>query len=171
VKETMKKMTEANLKSAFAGESQANTKYNIFAEKAKKEGYPNIARLFTAAAFSEQVHASNHNRMLYGPKSTSENLQVGIDGESFEIAEMYPAYKAVAVAQGERTAETTIDWAFEAEKVHVCLYQKAKQAVDESKDVEMGPINVCQVCGYTVDGEAPDKCPICNARKDRFKAF
>ncbi len=164
-------MTEANLKNAFAGESQANTKYNIFAEKAKNEGYPNVARLFAAAAFSEQVHASNHNRMLYGSKSTSENLQEGINGESFEIEEMYPAFKAVAVAQGEKRAETTIDWALESEKVHVCLYQKAKQAVDDKKDVELGPINVCQVCGYTVDGEAPEKCPICNARKDRFKAF
>lgn len=171
MKETVKKMTEANLKAAFAGESQANTKYNIFAEKAKKEGYPNVARLFAATAYSEQVHASNHNRMLYGSKSTSENLQAGIDGESFEVEEMYPAYKAVAVAQGEKQAETSIDWALASEKVHVCLYQKAKQAVDSKKDAELGPINVCQVCGYTVDGEAPEKCPICNARKDRFKAF
>ncbi len=167
----MKKMTEANLKDAFAGESQANTKYNIFAEKAKSEGYPNVARLFAAAAFSEQVHASNHNRILYGTKSTSENLQEGITGESFEIDEMYPAYKAVAVAQGEKRAETSIDWALAAEKVHVCLYQKAKQAVDDKKDADFGAITVCAVCGYTVDGEAPEKCPICGALKERFKAF
>jgi len=167
----VKKMTKANLKNAFIGESQANNKYTIFAEKAKKEGYTNVSRLFTAAAFSEQVHATNHNRMIHGLKSTSENLQAGIDGETFEIEEMYPAYKAVAVAQGEKQAETYIDWALASEKVHVCLYQKAKEAVDDKKDLELGPINVCMVCGYTVDGEAPEKCPICNSLKDKFKAF
>jgi rubrerythrin len=168
---TVKKMTEANLKNAFAGESQANTKYNIFSEKAKKEGYPNVARLFAATSFSEQVHASNHNRILSGVKPTSENLQAGIEGESFEIDEMYPAYKAVAAAQGEKQAEKYVDWALASEKVHVCLYQKAKQAVDNKKDADFGPLNVCTVCGYTVDGEAPDKCPICNSPKDKFKAF
>jgi rubrerythrin len=167
----VKKMTEANLKNAFACESQANTKYKIFAEKAKKEGYSNVARLFTATAFSEQVHASNHKRMLSGSKSTSENLQAGIDGESFEIEEMYPAYKAVAVVQGEKQAEIYVDWALASEKVHVCLYQKAKQAVDSKKDAEFGSINVCTVCGYTVDGKAPEKCPVCNSSKDKFKAF
>jgi rubrerythrin len=109
--------------------AKPNTKYNIFAEKAKNEGYPNIDRLFTATAFSEQIHATNHNRILHGSKSTSENLQDGIDGESFEIEEMYPAYKPVAVAQGEKRVETSsIDWAVESEKVHVYLHQKAKQA-------------------------------------------
>lgn len=164
-------MTETNLKNALAGESQANTKYNIFAEKAKKEGYPNVARLFAAAAFSEQVHALNHNRMLHGVKTTSENLQAGIDGESFEIDEMYPAYKAVAATQGEKQAETSIEWALASEKVHVCLYQKAMQSVDNKKDAKFGPINVCTVCGYTIDGQAPDKCPICNSPKNKFKAF
>jgi rubrerythrin len=167
----VKKMTEANLMNAFMGESQANTKYNIFAEKAKNEGFPNVARLFTAAAFSEQIHAKNHNRILFGVKSTSENLQAGIDGESFEIDEMYPAYQVVAAAQGEKQAEKSIDWALESEKVHVCLYQKAKQAVNNKKDAEFGSINVCTVCGYTVDGKAPDKCPICNSPKDKFKTF
>jgi rubrerythrin len=167
----VKKMSEANLKNAFAGESQANTKYTIFAEKAKLERYPNVARLFEAAAFSEQIHATNHNRILFGSKSTSENLQAGIDGESFEIKEMYPAYKAVAVAQGEKRAETSIDWALASEKVHVCLYQKAKKAVDSKKDLELSSLNVCQVCGYTVDGEAPVKCPICNSPKEKFKEF
>jgi rubrerythrin len=130
-------------------------------KKQKKEGYTNVARLFTAAAFSEQVHATNHNRMLHGSKSTSKNLQAGIDGETFEIEEMHPAYKAFAVAQGKKQAETYIDWALASEKVHVCLYQKAKGAVDDKKDLELGPINVCLVCGYTFDSEAPEKCPIC----------
>ena len=88
--------------------------------------------------------------MLYGSKTTSENLQEGINGESFEIEEMYPAYKAVAAVQGEKRVETSIDWALVAEKIHVGLYTKAKQAVDDKKDADLGSINVCQVCGYTI---------------------
>jgi rubrerythrin len=117
VKRTVREMTEANLKSAYAGESQANMRYTIYAKKATEEGYPNIARLFTAVAFAEQVHASNHYRNImskggsvtvstavFGSRTTSENLQAGIDGETFEINEMYPAYKKVAEFQGEKGA-------------------------------------------------------------------
>lgn len=177
-------MTETNLRSAYAGESQAHMRYTLYARRAKQEGYPNVARLFTAVAYAERVHASNHYRNIFskggavtvsaavfGSRSTSEDLQAGIDGETFEIEEMYPAYKEVARFQGERSAEISFSWALEAEKIHVSLYQKAKQAVDRGEDVELGTIQICQVCGYTVEGEAPDKCPICNARKDKFKSF
>jgi rubrerythrin len=177
-------MTETNLKSAYAGESQANMRYTIYAKKAKEEGYPNVARLFTAVSFAEQTHASNHYRNIvskgdsltfsmagFGSRTTSENLQVGIDGETFEITEMYPAYKAVAEFQGEKGAAISFTWALEAEKIHASLYKKAKQAVDQGKDVDLGTIQICPVCGHTVEGEAPERCPICNAPKDQFKAF
>lgn len=170
----VKKMTEANLKSAFAGESQANMKYTIYAAQAKKEGFPNVARLFTAIAYAEQVHATNHLRILMaGDKSvnTSNNLQAGIDGEVFEIKEMYPAYTKVAESQGEKRAEISFTWAHEAEKVHANMYEAAKQTVDGGEDPDLGPIQICQVCGYTVEGDAPDRCPICKAPKERFKAF
>lgn len=184
MKKTVKEMTEANLKSAYAGESQANMRYTIYAKKAREEGYPNVVRLFTAVAFAEQVHASNHYRNImskggsatistavFGSRTTSENLQAGIDGETFEINEMYPAYKKVAEFQGEKAAEISFTWALEAEKIHASLYQKAKQAVDRGEDVELGPIQICQVCGYTVEGDAPERCPICKALKERFKSF
>jgi len=177
-------MTEANLKSAYAGESQANMRYTIYAKKAMEEGYPNVARLFTAVAFAEQVHATNHYRnimskgesvtismALFGFRTTSENLQAGIDRETFEIKEMYPAYKAVAEFQGEKGAEISFTWALEAEKIHAGLYQKAKQALDEEEDVDLGPIQICQLCGYTVEGDAPERCPICKALKERFNTF
>jgi rubrerythrin len=167
-------MTEANLKSAFAGESQANMKYTIYAAKAKEEGYPNVARLFTAIAYAEQVHAMNHYRILMaGDKSvnTSNNLQSGIDGEVFEIKEMYPAYRKVAESQGEKRAELSFTWAHEAEKIHANMYQEAKQAVDGGEDPDIGPIQICEVCGYTVEGDAPDRCPVCKAPKKRFKTF
>lgn len=180
----VREMTEANLKSAYAGESQANMRYTIYAKRAAEEGYPNVARLFTAVASAEQIHASNHythilskggsttvSAAVFGSRRTSENLQAGIDGETFEINEMYPAYKVVAEFQGEKGAVISFTWALEAEKIHAALYRRAKQAVDEGKDVGLGPIQICQVCGYTVEGDAPDKCPICKAPKERFKSF
>lgn len=177
-------MTEANLKSAYAGESQAHMRYSIYANRAKEEKYPNAARLFTAVAHAEQVHATNHYKNIgskggsitvamaaFGTRSTSEDLQAAIDGETFEIEEMYPTYKTVAESQGEKSAEISFTSALEAEKIHVQLYRKAKQAIDQGKDVDLGPIQICGICGYTVEGDAPERCPICNAPKDRFKSF
>ncbi|MBX5327391.1 MAG: rubrerythrin family protein [Candidatus Bathyarchaeia archaeon] len=180
----VKEMTETNLRSAYAGESQAHMRYSIYAERAKQEGFPNVSRLFTAIAFAERVHATNHYRNIltkggamtvsaavFGSRKTSEDLQAGIDGETFEINEMYPAYKTVAQMQGEKPAEISFTWALEAEKIHVTLYQKAKQAVDKGKDVELKTIQICSICGHTVEGDAPERCPICNASKDKFKTF
>jgi rubrerythrin len=108
---------------------------------------------------------------MFIPGSTSEDLQASIDGETFEINEMYPAYKAVAQFQGEKGAEVSFNWALEAEKIHANLYQKVKQAVDQGKDVNLGPIQICSVCGYTVEGDAPEKCPICGTTKEKFRDF
>jgi rubrerythrin len=167
----MKKMTEENLKNAFAGESQANVKYLIFANKAEKEGFPNVAKILRAVAYSEQLHATNHYDQLGNIQETSKNLQIAIDGETFEIEEMYPAYKAVAELQLEKGAQRTLYWAIEAEKIHLGLHRKAKQAVDSGKDVEIGDIFVCGLCGYTMEAPVPDKCPICGWPKEKFKKF
>jgi rubrerythrin len=180
----VKEMTETNLRSAFGGESQAHIRYKIFADRAEKSGWPNVARLFNAVSAAERIHAGNHFRNImtrggaqtvsaavFGARSTSEDLQAGIDGETFEINEMYPVYKAVAQFQGEKAAETTFLWALETEKIHVGLYKKAKQAVDQGKDVDLGPIQICSVCGFTIEGGMPDKCPICGASRDKFKTF
>ncbi len=167
----MRKMTRANLEGAFAGESQAHMRYLIFADVAEKEGFPNVARLFRAIAFAEQVHATNHYRALGMIGESAANLQVAIDGETFEVEEMYPAYKAVADLQEEKNASRSMNFALEAEKVHAGMYQKARQAVLAGKDVELGPVYICEVCGWTVEGEAPDRCPICGATKDKFRKF
>jgi rubrerythrin len=176
-------MTEENLRSAYGGESQAHMRYSIFAERAKDK-FPNVSRLFTAVAAAEKVHATNHFRNIktkggaavtsaavFGATTTSEDLQAGIDGESFEINEMYPAYRAVAQFQGEKGADLSFRYAEEAEKMHLTLYQKSKQLVDKGKDPPLGKIQVCSVCGYTVEGDAPDKCPVCAASKDKFRAY
>lgn len=167
----MRTMTEKFLMDAFAGESQAHMRYLAFAEQAKKDGKPNVAKLFEAIAFAEQVHATNHLRELQGIKSTSENLQKAFDGESFEIDEMYPAYDAVAKLQNEKGAERSIHFAIEAEKIHKVMYQNAKKAVDSGKDIELSAVYVCEICGYTVENNAPDKCPICGANKEKLRKF
>jgi rubrerythrin len=167
----MHKMTQENLNSAFAGESKAHMRYLIFSECAQKEGKPNISRLFKAIAFAEQVHATNHFKVLGELGITSQNLGVAIDGENFEVEEMYPAYLEVAKLQDEKTAQRSMNFALEAEKIHSAMYQKAKQAVDESKDIVLKDIYICSVCGYTVEGEAPQVCPVCKATKDKFKKF
>jgi len=167
----MKKMTEKFLNEAFAGESMAHMKYQIFSEIAEKEGFSNIARLFKAISYAEQVHATNHFRNLGNIGKTSENLQSGIDGETFEVEEMYPVYNNTAKLQGEKGAEISTHYALEAEKIHSELYKMAKDLAEKNKDIEKVDIYICPVCGFTHIGEPPEKCPVCGAPKDKFKKF
>ncbi len=178
-------MTEQHLINAFGGESQANMRYLHFANKADKEKYDNVARLFRAIAHAEYIHAGDHYRELrhldggfvansmaaFGPGDTKKNLQLAIAGETFEIEEMYPVYIEVAKFQGERSAQRSFEWSYSTEKMHKMLFEKALESVNLGKDVELGPVQVCEVCGYTLEGEAPDRCPVCNALKDKFTAF
>ncbi|NMD36566.1 MAG: rubrerythrin family protein [Planctomycetes bacterium] len=160
--------TDQNLKDAFAGESQANRKYLAFAKKAEQDKLPNVAKLFRAAAEAETVHAHAHLRVMGGIKSTAENLQVGIDGESYEFKSMYPAFIAEAEAEGNKAALATFKNAMAVEKIHHDMYVRALAAVKAGKDLPGCPIYVCAVCGNTVAGAAPDKCAICGVGKDRF---
>jgi rubrerythrin len=167
----MKKMTEENLQASLAGESQAHVKYAAFAEQAEKEGKPNVARLFRAASYSEQVHATKHLSTLGGIGASADNLAAAAGGENFEIDEMYPAYIAVAQLQGEKGAERSMHRALETEKVHATLYKAAHEAMATGQDASTQLLWVCPVCGFTMEGEPPDRCPICNTPKDRFQKF
>jgi rubrerythrin len=164
-------MTEDNVKAAFAGESQAHMKYLAFAAAAEKESLANIARLFRAASYSEQVHATNHLGTLKGVGKTAANLQGAIDGETFEVNEMYPAYIATGNEQEEKVAVVWFNAALQAEKVHAGLYKKAKDKADSGQDLGFFPLHVCGQCGFTVEGEAPDRCPVCSAPKEKFVRF
>jgi len=166
----MKESTEANLKDAFAGESQAHVKYMVFADRAEREGWANIARIFRAASYSEQIHATNHLKAL-GLGKTAENLEVAYNGEAFEIDTMYPDYMQVAEQEDEKRALQSMSAANEAEKVHAGLYQRAKAAVAGNADMPAVAIFVCPVCGYTMEGEAPERCPICQAPSSKFIQF
>jgi len=160
--------TMDNLRDAFAGESQANRRYLAFAKKAEQEGYPQAARLFRAAAEAETVHAHNHLRIMGGIKSTQENLQEAIGGETFEYKEMYPGYINTAAAEGNKEAGWSFNVANKVEEIHAGLYRKAADALKAGKDVPKVDYYVCKVCGNTVEESPPDKCPICGAPKTAF---
>src|SRR5271157_3524097 len=158
--------SEKNLMDAFAGESQANRKYLAFAYKAEAEGHKQIAKLFRAAAAAETIHAHNHLKADGGIKTTRENLDAALQGEVYEFQKMYPSMIEDAKAEDNKTALRTFTFANEVEKVHAALYQKA---IDEFGKNTETDYYVCDVCGHTVEGEPPDECPVCKAKKQAFK--
>lgn len=153
--------TADNLQAAFAGESQANRKYLAFAKKAEDDGYPQVAKLFRAAAEAETIHAHAHLRVMGGIQSTAENLQAAMAGEGEEFKEMYPKFVAEAQAEGDKQAETSFTNALQVEEIHHGLYSKAAEAVKNGGDLPATSLSVCPVCGNTVEGDIPEKCPVC----------
>lgn len=178
-------MTLDFLHSAYGGESMAHMRYLYWADTAEKEGFANVARLFRAIAYAEQVHASNHFKAIggitadstvtagavFGPNKTADNLQGAINGELHEVEQMYPVYTNAAQFQQENDAIRSFHFALEAEKLHAELFQKALDAVKEGMDIELVAIYVCPVCGHTILDEAPDKCPVCGAKREMYKKF
>ena len=159
--------TTENLQDAFAGESQANRKYLAFAKKAERDGYPQVAKLFRAAAEAETVHAHAHLRVMGGIKSTTENLEEAIEGEGFEFQKMYPEFLATAQEEGMRPAEFSFKNALAVEEIHHSLYTEALKAVKSGADMPETPIYVCPVCGNTVMSQPRRKCSICNTSGDK----
>ena len=154
-----------NLMAAFAGESQAFQKYSAFAVQADKEGYKQVAKLFRAAAAAEKVHAANHLRAAEKILSTKENLQEAISGETYEFETMYPPMIEDAKAEGNKAAERSFTFANIVEQTHAKLY---KAALDNLEDKTEADIYVCPICGETVIGSAPEKCPVCGAAGKAF---
>lgn len=163
--------TKENLKNAFAGESQANRKYLAFAKQADLDGFPEVAKLFRAAAHAETVHAHAHLRAMKGVHKTLENLQEAIEGEGFEFQKMYPPYLEEAKQEGDKMAETSFRFALAVEKVHYDLYSAALDAVKGGTDLKARPVYVCEICGHTVYDAAPEKCEVCQAPQSRFTAI
>ncbi|MCL5962616.1 MAG: rubrerythrin family protein [Chloroflexi bacterium] len=161
--------TTDNAGAAFAGESQANRKYLFFAEKADSEGQKQIARLFRAAAEAETAHARNHLKVLQGIDSTRDNLRAAIKGENYEFTEMYPSFIKQAQAENEANAQESFNLANQVEEIHHGLFLSALAKLEKGERIEDKPFHVCQYCGNTVEGEAPDQCPICGAPRRMFK--
>jgi rubrerythrin len=158
-----------NLQTAFAGESMANRRYLAFAKKADQEGFPQIARLFRAAAHAETIHAHNHLRAMDGLKGTADNLEVAIAGEHYEVVDMYPTMHAEAEKEGERRAIQTFNYALQTEKIHEALYREAADTLAKGKDLPEVEYYICPVCGHTHVGKPPERCPICNTPGSRFE--
>jgi len=160
--------TDENLKAAFAGESQANRRYLAFAQKAEEEGFTQAAKLFKAAAEAETIHALNHVRISGVVGSTMDNLNAAVSGETHEFKSMYPGFIAVAKEEKNKQATWSFDVANKVEQIHAGLFQKAIDAMKTKKEMTKTEYYVCSVCGNTVEGSAPDKCPICGAPRDKF---
>ncbi len=160
--------TLENLATAFAGESQANRKYLAFAAKADADGFPQIARLFRAAADAETIHAHDHLKNLDGVGSTQENLSAAVKGETYEFTEMYPPMLAQAEKEGHK-AKVMFGFAVKAEKVHAGLFQQALDALKAGADLSQMDVYLCPFCGDIEFGKPPDKCPICGAPAAKFQ--
>ena len=160
--------TNENLAVAFAGESQANRKYLAFARQAEKEGLPQIARLFRAAADAETIHALGHLQNMGGVGTTLENLKEAVAGETYEFTEMYPPMVEQARAEGHK-AKVMLDFANRAEKVHASLFTQALEAMKAGKDLSGMDVYLCPVCGDLEFGPPPERCPICGAPAAKYQ--
>jgi rubrerythrin len=160
--------TQENLKVAFGGESEANRKYLAFARQADKEGLPQIAKLFRAAAEAETIHALAHLQNAGGVRSTLENLESAVAGETYEFSEMYPPMVEQAKAEGHK-AKTMLGFANQAERVHAGLFAQALEALRSGADLSGMDVYLCPVCGDVEFGVPPERCPICNAPGARYQ--
>lgn len=158
---------EKDLKEAFAGESQARQKYRVFAEKAERDGFPNVAKLFRTTSEAEAIHAAGHLKALEMIGSTAENLRAAIDGETYEYKEMYPPMAARAEAEDHK-AKRMFKYALGVEEVHAQLYTAALEAVQAGKDLEEGEFYLCVVCGHIEFGKPEEACPICGAKAGSY---
>ncbi len=164
----MPKTTQENLATAFTGESQANRKYLAFAKQAEKEGFPQIAVLFRAAAEAETIHAHAHLANMGGVGTTVQNLEAAVAGETYEFTEMYPPMVEQAAAEGHK-AKKMLDFANRAEKVHAGLFRQALEALRAGKDLTKMEVYLCPFCGDVEFGVPPEKCPICGAPAAKFQ--
>jgi len=177
--------TVQNIKDAIVGETTASAKYAAFGKQAEKEGYSKIALLFKAASKAESIHANNHRSVLsqlgvkmddftpeYDVKSTKENLQAAVDGESYEVATMYPDFIKAAQAENVNLAMISFNYAYQTEKKHKAMYQNALAQLNAGNTDSLSDLYmVCTTCGNTYDGEAPARCGISMTPKERFLRF
>ena len=170
-----------NLQTAFNGESNAHARYLAFADKAAKEGYGEVASLFRAAAKAEEIHAANHAAVIKklgatpqakietpDVKTTKENLQAAIKGESYERDTMYPEFLKQARTDGVRDAVKSMNEAKTAEIEHAKLYTETLGKLAQLKGSKSKDFFVCTVCGFTTTKVDFAKCPSCFNSKDKY---
>lgn len=176
-----------NLRAALIGETTASAKYAAYSQKAMQEGYKKIAIMFEAISRSEAVHANNHKRVLehlikekvqvqpetYEVKSTSENLQNAITGESYEVDTMYPDFIEISTQEGVQRATGTFSDALETEKKHKLLFENALAELNNNKEQALSSkYYVCPSCGFTYNEfDVKDECEVCGVKKEKFIVF
>lgn len=178
--------TIENLRAAFAGESTASAKYAAFSEKARQEGFVNLAFMFAATSKAEAIHAENHKKVLtkmgaavdavkpvFEVKTTKENIQDAIKGESYEVSSMYPGFIATAKTDDANDAVKTFRWAMETEKKHNLIYQEALKALDTDNAKSASKIYwVCPKCGNTYNTAKPEaSCSFCSTKSSAYIKF
>ncbi len=179
--------TIENLKAAITGETNASSKYALFAEKAREEGYDTIAKMFDATSRAEFIHATIHTSELsklgfeftpiidsIKPSSTQENLKAAIEGETYEFTTMYPEFIKIAKEEKATGADSTFTWAMDAEIKHKDFYQKALETITTSTKETGLPViwAVCPKCGNTFsEGNIEEECSFCKSPKIIFLTF
>ena len=178
--EKISEPTMSNLQTAFNGESNAHARYLAFAVKADAEGYAGVASLFRAAARAEEIHAGNHAAVIKdfggipvakledpGVKSTRENLEAALKGETYERDVMYPQFLSQAASDASAEALRTFRLARAAEVEHARLYAAALEDLESMKAGET--FYVCPVCGFTTRNPDSEPCPTCATPKENFE--
>jgi rubrerythrin len=159
--------TYENLMTAFTGEAEANRKYTAYAKKALAEGKKNAAKLFSAAADAETLHALKHFEVAGKIADTAENLKDAVAGETYEFQSMYPPFIEQAKAEGNKAAERTFMFAMKAEAVHAKLYQQALENLEGEEEVFY---YLCPMCG-NIEMARPERCVICGVPGDKFVKY
>ncbi|HOO57451.1 MAG TPA: rubrerythrin family protein [bacterium] len=157
--------TENNIKLGFTGEAKAVVRLRLYADKAEEEGYPQIAKLFRAISEAELVHAKKHLKMMNILKDTESNLKYAFESESTISEVTYPEFIKTALEEDNKLAALSFTHSRDAEEFHAALYKKALEHFAQERETTY---YVCEVCGYVADGEAPEKCPVCQAPKEKF---
>lgn len=166
--------TEANLMAALAGESQASVKYQIYAEKARQDGYQEMAQVFETTSRNERAHAQQWYEALHGGKlgETLENLELAAGGEHYEWSDMYPKFAADAKSEGFWDIAKKMELIGAIEKDHEQRYQTLAKTIQD-KQVFQKPQSVswvCRNCGYLYEGQsAPMVCPVCKHPQSFFE--
>jgi rubrerythrin len=156
------------LQQAYTGEAKASLRLKVYAEKAEKEGYPQIAKLFRVIARSEEIHGSRALKALHEIKTTEEHLAESFQSERGVAEVAYADFVRRAETEGNRTAALFFRQSKDVEETHAKLYKEAMNHLMAERETEY---YVCLVCGYVADGVRPEICPVCGAKEDQFNQF
>jgi len=160
--------TRSALHMAYTGEAKAALRLKVYAEKADREGYAQMAKLFRVIAFSEEIHGSRALKLLREVKSTEENLAASFEAETHVADVAYDEFIKQAETEGNKAAVLHFSQSRDVEEIHAKLY---KEAMNHFMEERQTSYYVCKVCGYVADGVLPDMCPVCSAKKDQFVSF